>query len=132
MGSSEQTGGPGEDPRSPARSCVSGSRPVFFMPPTRLRQLCFLAPVCGESCLGPVPIFEPASCFNIYALCVCVCVCALLNCVPSHMWADPDPPCIAHDPWCVFPRRQQDGVLKIDLVSGAEKVCVCVRVCAYK
>lgn len=51
-----------------ARSCVSGPRCVFFMPLTQLQQLCF-SRRRGEGCLRPVPIFEPASRFNIYAAC---------------------------------------------------------------
>lgn len=51
-----------------ACSRVSGSRRLFFMPLTRLQQLCF-SRQRGEGCLGPVPIFEPASRFNIYAAC---------------------------------------------------------------
>ena len=90
----------------------------------------FVSRRCGESCLGPIPIFfEPASCFNINGVCVCVCahsseVRAFTYVGRHRLYMH-----VAHDPWCVFPRRQQDCVLKIDLVSGAEKVCV--RVCAY-
>lgn len=99
--------------------------PCIFHAANSAAATLFSRPGCGESCLGPVPIFEPASCFNIYA----VCVCSSELCIFTHVGRPG--PCIAHDPWCVFPRRQQDSVLKIDLVSGAER-CVCVRVCAYK
>lgn len=96
---------------------------IFHAPPRGCGN--FVPRWCGESCLGAVPIFEPAPCFNIYAACVRPSELRVFTHAGRHgLYMH-----VAHDPWCAFPRMQQDGVLKIDLVSGAEKVCACL--CIY-
>lgn len=79
---------------------------------------------------GPVSIFEPASCFNIYVVDVLFYKAHIHTCGHAHPHTHTLCICATWSMVSAFLRRQ-DGVWKIDLVSDAETERESVHVCVY-